>query len=241
MKITNTLRAACLAVAATILASCASAPKMALRPEAKQSIKRIALVEVQEPPRYFMYPGQMPGGAALYLFGALGGAVLGGIEASRTESATTRFTSAVMPLKPELSGVLIGQLETGLRNKGYDVLRVAAPPNKADGKDPDYSKVEGKFDAILATNLVAGYSNDSGAVAPRVSVSVVLLSQPGTSKVFEDTYIYSLRKVGELVQIVPDPKFSVATVDAVYDHIDTAVEGLRTATAKIAERVVADL
>lgn len=224
-----------------LLSACVAAPKVAMNPDAKKSVKRIALVTAPEPAEYAMFPGQAPGGAVLYLFGALGGAILGGIEASRYNEATLRFTTALKPLQPELSSQLLTRLESGLTGKGYEVIRVPVPPKDAEGKDLDYTKVQGSFDAILSPVLMAGYANDAGAVAPRVSVGVALVSKNGTEKLFSDTYLYGLRKVGDLVHIEPDSKFRVKTVDDVYLDVRLALEGLRTGTDKIAERIVAEL
>ena len=228
-------------VTVVVLTSCATSPKIALRPEAKQSIKRIALVETQEPAQYLMNPGQLPGGQALYVFGAIGGAILGGIEASRTEAATARFTAAVAPLNPDLSGILTAQLETALRAKGYDVVRVASPPIAPDGKGVDLAKIEGRFDAILSATLLAGYSADSVSLRPRITVSILLLSNPGTQKLFAETYIYASRTFGKWIHISPDPKHSIGSIEAVYNDLDIAVDGLRTGTTKIVERAVTDL
>ncbi len=224
-----------------LLAACASTPKVALTSEVKQSIKRIALIQIHEPEKYFLNPGQAPGGAALYMFGALGGAILGSIEVSRFNTATTQFNSAVSPLKSDLSDTLISQLESGLRNKGYEIVRVPPPPMTADGKRFDFSKIEGQFDAILSSGLTAGYRVDSGMVSPQVTVAILLLSSPKTDTLFEDTYTYSSRQIGKSVWIEPDIKFTNASTDALYDHINNTVDGLRTGTAKLAERIVADL
>lgn len=223
-----------------LLAACANHPKIALRPEVKQSVKRVAIVEIAEP-AYQMAPGAAPGGAVLYMFGAIGGAILGGIEASRHESATARFTAAVEPLKPALGATMLEQLDAGLRAKGYETLRIPAPPKTADGKGYDFAKVEGGHDAFLVTTLLAGYAVESGAVVPRVSARVVLHPGKGVEPVFSDTYLYASRRFGELVFVEADAQFSFPSLDAVYTDPSAPVAGLRAGTSKLAERIVADL
>lgn len=223
------------------LAACATAPKVALKPEVKQNIRRVAIVEVPEPTSYYMNPGAAPGGAALYLFGALGGAILGGIEASRQESATATFTSAVKPLEPKLSSIVLTRIEQGLAAKGYEVVRVPEPPKTPDGKAYDLSKVETAHDAILVTALSAGYAVDSGTVVPRIGLSASLHPRQGGEKLFSDAYLYGSKKLGQMVFVESDPKYTIQSLEAVYQNTEVAVEGLRTGAGKVADRFVADL
>lgn len=223
------------------LIGCSSAPKLAVRTDVKQSVKLIALAEVPEPTSYAMNPGQAPGGAALYMFGALGGAILGGIEANRQESATNRFTSAVSPLKPGLSVLMLERLETGLRDKGFSVVRVAAPPRTADGKGYDFSAITAEVDAILITTLQAGYAVESGSVAPSIVVGTALHAKSSGQTLFADRYIYATAKSGEMVLVQSDTKYTLPSLDAVYQNVDTVVEGLRTGAGKLAESILADL
>lgn len=240
-KVKAAIRNLSIIICAVVLTACASTPKVALSPEAKQGLKRIAVVQTTEPEKYFVYPGQLPGGFVFYMFGAIGGAVIGGIEASRIESATTRFTTAVSPLQPDLSGTLLSGVEEGLRAKGYEIHRVPAPPMLPDGKAYDLSRVDGPFDAVLVTELRGGYVAEGKGVAPSVTVSASLMTKSGSDRIFATTYTYSPEGRGEVVQIEPDENFVVASVDAIYDDVNVAVEGLRTGARKVAERMVADL
>jgi hypothetical protein len=235
-------RDAFLALLVVALAGCAGVPKTALRPEVKQSIKRIALIEVPEPPEYRVYPGQAPSTGALMMFGAIGGAIAGGIEESRTKEATTRFTMVAVPLKPDLTGILYAELEKGLAAKGYTTLRVPPPPKKPDGS-PDYRSIAGQFDAILAMTFNCGYHHDSRVVAPRIIVFAELLSKDGMDRLFSDNYLYSSSSVGfgEIIRIDPDPKYTFKSVDALYGDATIPVEGMRTGTLKLVERLLADL
>lgn len=237
----RTVRAILATSLCMLLAACANAPKVALKPEVKQNIRRVAVVEVPEPTSYYMNPGAAPGGAALYLFGALGGAILGGIEASRQESATATFTSAVKPLEPKLSSIVLARIEQGLAAKGYETVRVPEPPKTPDGKSYDLSKIEAAHDAILVTTLSAGYAVDSGAVVPRIGLSASLHPRQGGDKLFSDAYLYGTKKLGQMVFVESDPKYTLQSLEAVYQNTEVAVEGLRTGAGKVAERFVADL
>jgi hypothetical protein len=237
----NIVRAILAASLCIVLAACANAPKVALKPEVKQGIRRVAIVDIPEPASYFMNPGAAPGGGALYMFGAIGGAILGGIEANRQESATTKFTSAVQPLNPGLSTIVLTQIEQGLSAKGYDTVRVPVPPKTSDGKGYDFTKIEAAHDAILVTALFAGYAVESGSVVPRISLSASLHTRQGGDKIFSDAYLYGTKKFGQMVLVESDPKFTLQSLDAVYANTGVALEGLRVGAGKVAERFVSDL
>lgn len=230
-----------LAFIATILSACSSAPRIALSPDAKKSIQRIAIVETPEPEKYYMNPGQVPGGAALYMFGALGGAILGGIEVSRFESATSKFNSAVSPLHPELSSMMLTQVASNLSTKGYSITRVPMPQKSADGKRLAFENITGEFDAVLYMDLSSGYSYDSGVVAPRVGITASLYKKGSSKAIFAENYLYNNNKIGAYVWIQSPSDFSMPSIDAVYDKLPIAVDGMRDGVKKIAEHIAADI
>ena len=233
-------RTAIVCVLVIILSACATTPKVSLQPDLKQSIHSIALIETPEPSRYFVTPPQAPGGQALYMFGAIGGAILGGIETQRIESASTRFTQAAIPLNPDLSNTMLALLEKGLEDKGYDVLRIPPPPKTPDGEGYDLTKVDGKFDAILATTLSGGYSTYKNKLTPEVVVSIKMYSNASKEMIFADSYLYSPRNYGENIHIEPSSIYPMSE-DELYTHIPTAVENLRKGIEAIANRVLVDL
>lgn len=223
---------------AVSLIACATPQKIGLSPDTKQLSKRVALINIPEPARYTMQPSPAPASAALYMFGAIGGAILGGIEVSRFESATTKFNEAVTPLKPNLSALLVSDLEIGLKQKGYEVTLVPPPPMDKEGKAYDINKIEGTFDAVLVPALSSGYSARVGTASPQVVASITLLSLQNKAQLFADTYIYGAEKMNNNVQIAPDNRFTVATIDDVYTNISLATEGMKEGTSKIAQRVL---
>lgn len=237
----RTIRNIVMALMIISLTSCATAPKIALKPEVKQTIKKIAIVETPEPGQYFIYPSPSPAGAALFMFGAIGGAIVGGIEAKRQETATVKFTEAIAPLEPGLMETMLTVIEKRLQEKGYDVLRVPPPSMTPDGKNYDFSKMEGVFDAILISKLTGGYWERHSKVTPKIIATVSIYSKSGTDVLFADSYLYCSDKFGKSIQIVPEPKYVVRSIDALYEDLSVAVEGLRVGAQKISERVVADL
>jgi hypothetical protein len=230
---------ASLVLVLAVLIGCAASPKIAFKPDAKQSIKRIAVVETPEPEKYLMDPGQMPAGFALYAFGAIGGAVLGGIEASRAEAASKSLTQAVSPYKPNVHAVLRSQLVAGLQAKGYQVTLVPAPPKDSEGKEYDIAKIRGDFDAFLIGTLSGGYTVDAGKAAPRLIGFVKLVGRAPDSTHFAQTYVYGTRQMRDWIQIAPDPRFVIASVDALYKNGELAAEALKSGASQIADRVLA--
>lgn len=225
----------------SILATgCATVERAPLSPEAKSRIKTVALVAVDEPEKYFLIPGQMPAGSALYMFGALGGLVLGGIEASRAESATNEFTAAVKPTHPDVARHWNDSIAESLQTKGYVVTRLPRLSKKHGEKELDCTPMAGKFDAVLLTSISAGYAVES-SVEPRVVALVRLASSNCTDTHFSDGYLYSARPIGEYTHIERDPKFAFASRDALMADPQTAKQALRTGLAEIARRAASAL
>lgn len=219
------------------LAGCATKPQVPLQADKKTSLKSIAIVETPEPERYLMAPGQLPVGYMLYMFGAIGGAVLGGIEASRVEAASNSLTSAVMPFKPALHATFQSTLESGLKGKGYQVARVPAPPKSGDAYD--LTKLDGNYDAFVIADLSGGYSVDGRVTAPRLIGNVSVVDRSGATTHFAQTYVYAPRKMRDWVHIVPETRFSLTSPEATYKNGQLAAEGLRAGASRIAELVAA--
>ena len=220
------------------LAGCA-APKVDLQPEAKQSVRRIAVIQTPEPDEYLMMPAQNPAGAGLYLFGAIGGAILGGIEANRMKSASKQFTDAVAPFKPNVHPTFQSRLAAGLKAKGYQVALVPAPPKKSDGKDYDLSKVQGDFDGFLVATLNGGYAMQGRQAVPRLVGSVALQDRSSEPKYFAQTYVYGPMKLPNANQIAAEPQHTFASAEALHANGQLAADALRTGASKIADEVIA--
>ena len=224
---------------AIAIGGCATKPQVPLKAETKKSIRNIAIVETPEPERYVMAPGQLPAGYMLYMFGAIGGAVLGGIEASRVEAASNSFTSAVVPFRPNVQATFQSVVESGLKEKGYRVARIAAPPKDAEGKGYDLAKLDGDYDAFVIADLSGGYGVDGRVTAPKLVGSVSVVGKSGAKTHFAQTYVYAPRKMRDWVHIVPEARYSLTSPEATYKNGQLAAEGLRTGAAKIAEQVLA--
>jgi hypothetical protein len=224
----------------TVLASgCATVEKTALSSDSKKKIKTIAMISVAEPGKYFLDPGQVPGGAALYAFGALGGLILGGIEASRAENATNEFTAAVKPTNPDVARHWNESVSILLQGRGYEVTQLPELPKKTDGKELDCSSIAGKYDAVLLSNISTGYAVESN-VEPRVGAFVRLTSANCTDTHFTDSYIYSAKPIGKLTHLERDSKFTFSSRDSLLADPQTARLALRTGLTEIAKRLTSE-
>lgn len=222
--------------AAVLMSACATPPRQALQADVKGQIKKLAIVEVPDPERYTLYPGQSPAGFALYLFGALGGALLGGIEASRMESATTEFTTALKPHAPALGSHWTQEISGALSGRGYAATVVAPLPAPKSGQPVDCGDVKGQYDAVLVTTLAAGYGVDK-QVEPQVLVRTQLLSSDCSKTLFSDTYVYGSRELKGSTLIERRADFAYPSREQLIAEPAKAREALRTGASEIAQRV----
>jgi hypothetical protein len=222
-----------------VAAGCATVEKTALSAESKKKIKTVAFVSTKEPEKYFLNPGQAPGGFMLYAFGALGGAILGGIEATRIQNATNEFTAAIKPTNPDVAQHWNSSVLTLLQSKGYEVTQLAELPMKPDGKEQDCTVTTGKYDAVLVSTIGTGYAIES-AVEPRVMATLKLMSDNCTQTHFSDVYVYSEKPLGKFTHIERDTKFSFANREALIADPQKAKEALRTGLAEIAKKAAAE-
>lgn len=222
------------------LAACASNPKLALKAESKQKIRTIAIVQAPEPARYFLQPGQLPGGAALYVFGALGGLVLGGIEATRAENATSEFNAALTPHTPALGSAWNDELFRLVGERGYTVTRIDPLPKAPDGQQIDCASVKGQYDAILVSDISGGYALESQA-EPRVIAHAKLLSGDCRESMYAETLIYAARTFGKLTLVERNPEFAFPNREALFADLPKSKAALRAGASELAKRVALEL
>ena len=228
---------AVLLMASLLFSGCTTLEKTAFAPDSKKKIKTIAVIGVSEPDNYVLDPGQVTGGSALYAFGALGGLILGGIEASRTENATKEFTASVRGTQPGLAQHWNESLITLLQSKGYQVTQLPPLPKKDGKNEVDCSSTVGKFDAVLLSTLaMTGYVVES-MVEPRVVASVRLLSNDCVETNFSDGYIYSAKSLGKLTHIIRDAELSFPSREALLADPQKARRAMRTGLTEIAKTV----
>lgn len=232
------------ALMAFIFAGCANTnPKISFQPDVKKSIKNIALVDTPDPAKYTLFTRSTASSLSI-LLGPIGAAIGAGYNIDRFQTDSTKFTAAVLPLKPNLNSIFLNQIESGLKLKGYDVVRVPAPPLVLNSQEYDLSKINDKFDTVLTTSLYGGYWEESGSmtigVAPRIVASISLTAAPNNHKLFVDSYVYGTQQIGNMIQVIPEQKFLIPSTEEMFANIELAAEGLQTGANKIADRVLQD-
>lgn len=231
---------AALLVASLLWTGCATVDRTPLSSETRKGIKTIAVIDVPEPEKYFLMPGLVPGGPALYVFGAIGGLVLGSIEAARLEAATDEFTAALKPTHPDVARHWNESVSDLLRSKGFEVTRLPPLPKKAEGDDADCSSIAGKFDAVLLSTITAGYAVES-AVEPRVYASLRLASSNCLETHYSDSLLFSAKPIGSFTHVERDAKFAYPSREALIADPQTARSALRAGLAEIARRAATGL
>lgn len=221
------------------LAACGSVPKMPFNEDAKKSTKTIAIVEASEPEQYFLRIKQLAGGSALYAFGALGGLILGGIEAGRASNSNTEFNTALAPHNPKIAALWNEELLRAIESKGYAVTKLPALPKTADGRQVDCSMIQGKFDAVLISSITGGYSLISNA-EPQVVAEAKLLSDSCQKTIYSESLAYGASQNKTETFIERAVEFSFPSREDLFSNIPKASQALRTGTTELAKRVATE-
>lgn len=237
-------RALAIAMSIAVLASCATVEKQAFdRSKFATPPRTIAIVAFPDPEEYTVTgAAQIPGGFALYAFGAIGGAILGAAEAARAQMQATSLSSAVLPHRPHLNTTLTKELDVALRASGYRPVTLTPPPLADDLRSYDYSRVAADADAILeAVVTIAGYRQIGGALRPAIALRARLLGPKGAPIHYSELIVYGERVSNHGTVLYPDPKYTFNSLDALYADGALASEGLRAGIPLIAARIAADL
>jgi hypothetical protein len=237
--LTLSQRTILLAVTAALV-GCGAAPKVPFQADVKQRIKTIAIAQTPDPERYFLNPGANPAGAALYIFGAIGGAILGGIEAARAESATKELMTSFGDELPAVGSLLTDDLKSALAARGYEITQVPAMPKAKEEDAIDCGANKNKFDAVMQTSISAGYVVES-QVEPRVMLRVRLFSSDCGKLLFSDTFLYGNKEVRNATLLTRNEDAAFPSREQLIANPARAREALRTGTKELAKRAAQEL
>src|SRR5262249_3927164 len=137
----NVLQRLCLLAIALSLSACVSLPRQTFDRKAGAEIKRIAVMEVEDPAEYEVVN---LGGASM-AFGLIGGL----IQAADIQAKTNVFTVAAKDTNLHIGAELGSQLKEALERDGYVVSYITGVRTKQHAMEPDYRKVPTDADAIL--------------------------------------------------------------------------------------------
>ncbi|MDZ5458351.1 hypothetical protein [Azohydromonas lata] len=191
-----------------------------------------------EPEKYPLNPGQLPGGALLHAFGALGGAVLAGIESSRYETATNEFTTAIKPTRPAIAQHWNESLLLSLQSKGYQAMLVPELPMKKDAQETDCASIAGKYDAVMVSSISSGYAV-SDAVQPVSYAKVKMLSSDCGETYFSDAFSYSTKPMPRTTHSQSDARFNFPSRELLLSNPELAKEAMRTGVGTVARQAAA--
>jgi outer membrane lipoprotein SlyB len=237
MKIKN-VTALVVALLSLALAGCVSVPNIEMQHTSAAPIRRIALLKTA-PPRNVQV---MNIGGAAMAFGAIGGAIQGGVNADHAKQF-----AAILAKQPALSEKIMTDVESSLKADGYEVIvvRDQAPKVAADGKSDDYSGVHVDADAILSVWFgVVGYMSSpySAHYEPWVLVKARLLDAKTKKDLYFKTFCVGYKpKIENAVMLPADSRFRFGSFDDLIAHSDDAIAGIVSCEKLTADRIGSDL
>lgn len=241
----------CVAAAFAFLVGCAGFSSQPIEKGAAKSIRKIALVEMQEPASYVTnYYGKKGDGA--YIAGSMFGMV-GTMVAENAEQRLAKDDAALAAAMRE-RGFQFGRsmddaVLDALAERGFVVMRVPDMREIKDGKPLfDYRRVDTDADAILnMTTAAVGYSSPSPLMVkygPLIAVNLELALKEGNQYriIYRDRFFYSWSQVGEVwVHLQASDTYTFQNLPTILSRGDLAVEGLRVGVKAIAEAVAREI
>lgn len=234
----NTLlqRIVAIAICMVFLASCAGVPKRAMDGETRRLLVSVAIVEPSNPDQYMVLgASDVPGGFMLYAFGAIGGAVLGGIMASKMEEQARQLTSSLQPYQPQVGRALGDSLKAEFEARGIKVTMIPAPPRDKE-KKYDYTGVSVQEQVIIEPIVtLAGYRLNSGVLKPMLGARVRVLDAESKQERFLDIFLYGDKMGDRFVTIEPDASVAYPDLTKLYGNGEAASNALRIGAGAIAK------
>jgi hypothetical protein len=223
----------------SLLSGCASYQPIPLKADVKAQVRSVAIVEAPEPEKqYVLGAASVPGGFALYAFGALGGLVLGGIEAARMETQASNLTTAMKPFAPQVNAVMREAVAQQLKARGIEVSFIAPPKMKSDDRTPDYASLNLQSRFILEPVVtMVGYRLNGGSLQPMLAARVRLLDSSGQTVHYAEVYGYGSMLNNKFNHVESDSKYSYGELDQLYANGKSAAEALTVGATGIGERI----
>ncbi|MEK7207659.1 MAG: hypothetical protein AAB134_07245 [Pseudomonadota bacterium] len=221
-----------------VLFGCASVPKQVFDPTANAAIKRIALLEIDEPDGFVLLNFGHPG----MIFGAIGGAIAG----TDMESKRKQLSDLLRAQEPKYGKALTDAIEQKLRAQNYDVVRISPAREQRNALVTDYTKIHTDADAILDVLIVmAGYLSQGIAsdYEPLLRTSARMVSTKTQQVVYLEILAYGEKwKVsGQWVELPYVKRVSFSNFDNIIRSPKQAAEGVGDGIEPIASRITFDL
>lgn len=213
-----------------LLAACATHSKSVV---SRPVIKRIAIIPATDPTWY-----------SFENVSALVYAVPISFYANKLDSRhkAKLFNDKLNSRPPTLAADFTDDVARSLREYGFTVEILQGLPRPAGDLDNvDYDKVTANADAILHLWIseVGLYSpRTSVNYIPRVNASAKLFVKGQDENVYEDEIYYGVdAKKGKAWAIVPDPKFTFPSFDAVMSNLDDVRNAFESGALEISKRM----
>lgn len=218
-----------------ILAGC-GASKMAVRPDATENLKTIALIEVSEPDAYVAQDFGNTGA----MFGAVGGAMVGASSADAGKSVNQIVVDAKYAAGDHFTRSLTDKLSA----LGYQVNLISVTREKKQSLLESYDSVDSAgADAILDVAIESmGYATEHPMFSrhwrPASQVKVALIDVHSNKKVYEEKFMYGYHNPFMSGTDIDAPKtYHFKNKDELFADGDKLVAGIRNSVEAVVEQV----
>jgi hypothetical protein len=239
-RLARILRGACIVSAALALGACATSQKIDVRPEIRQQLTEVTIIEMPGPFRHWVL-GVDPLPTSIGPFEVeleVETPLAVGIAAAGAAVQTSSLTSAVKPFFSKGGAVYAREIEAELVKRGVKVTRMAAPANfKLSGFD--YGTVNITTSYILEATLHTSYQLRDGLLSPVVISRVRLLDRTGKQEHYKNAFLYAIPNDPDAnaTLIEPDEKYLFNDLKSLYANGKTAAEAFHTGIKQIALNV----
>jgi hypothetical protein len=227
------MRLAFVALVAMLLGGCVSVPKTEWHADA--TIRRVAILPVDEPPSYPVLNLGGPAG----MFGLAGGLV----QAALNDQHSRGYTDALKDRKVVFAPALERELRQALETAGYQVGASTARPAVVDARTFDYTAMTVDGDAMLHVWFTTlGYVSPPSRAAflPWVGVRVRLVDARSHADLYFKTFSCGYKTLAENVVHVGGDPDEYPTYDVLVSDADRSAVSLSTCVARIAKAAAAD-
>ncbi|AOK07064.1 hypothetical protein LGM90_16920 [Burkholderia sp. AU28942] len=222
----------------TLLSGCVTLPNTDMKPEAREKLHSIAMLDVTEPKRIAVIN---LGGAAAG-FGLLGGLAQVAVNASHTSTYTDHVTANKIVFAPDIADGVAGRL-TG---NGYQVVKLAGQKAKLadDGKSDDYSAIQTDADAIMNLWFTSfGYISPANQpdYIPWVVIRARILDAKTKQDIYYKTFACGYDIKANSVHIDSDFAYTYGSFSDLEKNFDKSVEGIKSCEKSVADMIGQDL
>ncbi|KAG8155166.1 hypothetical protein [Burkholderia catarinensis] len=222
----------------TLLSGCTTLPNTDMKPEARQKLHSIAMLDVTEPKRV----GVVNLGGAAAGFGLIGALAQGAVNASHTSTYTDRIAAGKIVFAPDIVDGVTGRL-TG---NGYQVVKLDGQKAKLadDGKSDDYSAIQTDADAIMNVWFTSfGYISPPNQpdYIPWVVIRARILDAKTKQDIYYKTFACGYDIKANSVHIDSDFAYTYGSFSDLEKNFDKSVEGIKSCEKSVADMIGRDL